>query len=233
MQDLQEDYYAILGVEQNASADDIRKAYLKLAKKLHPDRFPNDPEKKADAQEKFAKVTRAHEVLGDPRQKEEYDALRLLARSRAALDDGTGGASMPAGKGAAAAAQGAAGEGQKSGAESKGEWAARHYQRAEDYIKRKKYQEAETATKEAIRLDASKVKYRIQLAEIYLARGWKTLAMTEIQTALRLDPNDADAKACELRLKSAMKSGDKEKAEAKKGGGGGFLDQLSKLLGKK
>ncbi|HEY9788877.1 MAG TPA: DnaJ domain-containing protein [Candidatus Obscuribacterales bacterium] len=231
MQELEEDYYAILGVEQGANADDIRKAYLKLAKKLHPDRFPNDPEKKAGAQEKFAKVTRAHEVLGDPRQKEEYDALRLLARSRAALDDGTGGGSATA-TSAAAAAQSSSGT--TDTRENKGEWAARHHARADEYMKRKKFQEAETAAKEAIRLDPTKVKYRIQLAEIYLARGWKTLAMTEIQTALRLDPNNADAKACELRLKSAVKTGEKDRADAKKAAGGGsFLDQLSKLLGKK
>ena len=44
MQEFEEDYYAILGIESDASQEDIRKAYLSLAKKLHPDRFPNDPE---------------------------------------------------------------------------------------------------------------------------------------------------------------------------------------------
>jgi molecular chaperone DnaJ len=101
MQDLQEDYYAILGVEETASPDDVRKAYLKLAKKLHPDRFPNDPEKKAEAQAQFSKVSRAHDVLGDPKQREEYDALRILARNRAALETGAPGATVASSGGAA------------------------------------------------------------------------------------------------------------------------------------
>src|SRR5579883_1967445 len=101
MQELLEDYYQILGVEETSTADDIRKAYLKLAKKLHPDRFPNDPEKKAAAQQEFARVTRAHECLGDPKQKEEYDGLRALAAKRAALD-----ISQPITAAQAAAAQG-------------------------------------------------------------------------------------------------------------------------------
>jgi curved DNA-binding protein CbpA len=229
MQELQEDLYAILGVQEQASADDIRKAYLKLAKKLHPDRFPNDPEKKAAAQAQFAIVTRAHEVLGDSRQKDEYDALRSLARSRAVLDDGTGGGQPVSA--VAAAATGGASAAEKQ-AESKEQWASKHSQRAAEYIVRKKFQEAETASKEAIRLDPTRTKYRLQLAEIYLARGWKTLAMTEVQTAMRLDPDDSDAKAMESRLKSAMKT-DAKAQEAAKKGSGGFLDQLSKLLGKK
>jgi curved DNA-binding protein CbpA len=229
MQELIEDFYAVLGVEDTASPDDIRKAYLKLAKKLHPDRFPNDAEKKAAAQQEFGKVTRAHEVLGDPRQREEYDALRGLQARRAALDEAVGGGTMSASSAAAAERSGSM---EKPQFESKAEWAAKHGIRAKEFMQRKKFQEAETACKEAIRLDPAKTTYRIQLAEIYVARGWKTLAMTEIQTALRLNPDDADAKTLELRLKAAKTAGDnKAAADAKKSGG--FLDQLSKLLGKK
>jgi curved DNA-binding protein CbpA len=228
MQEIQEDYYAILGVEEKATPDDIRKAYLKLAKKLHPDRFPNDPEKKAEAQAEFARVTRAHEVLGDAKQRKEYDALRLLARSRAALEraPGTDGAVS---QGGATSGSGAVTAEQR--AESKAEWAAKHSQRAVECMQRKKFPEAETAIKEAIRLDPNKAKYHVQLAEIYIARGWKTLAMTEVQAALRIDPNNSDAKNVESKLKSAQKPSETKPAEEKKGGG--FLDSISKLLGKK
>ena len=231
MQELQEDFYQILGVDEKAGADDIRKSYLKLAKKLHPDRFPNDPERKAAAQQEFAKVTRAHEVLADPKQREEYDALRMLARQRAALDMGTGGGPAVTAAQAAAVQQGGADQAKGGGGDNKEQWAAKHSQRAKEYSARKKYQEAETAIKEAIRLDAGRTEYRLQLAEIYLARGWKTLAMTEVQTALRLSPNDPDAKTMEMKLKAAQKAAAGKQAEEKKGGG--FMDQLNKLLGKK
>lgn len=220
MQDIQEDYYAVLGVEEKATADDIRKAYLKLAKRLHPDRFPNDPEKKAVAQQDFARVTRAHEVLGDAKQREEYDALRTLARNRSALDTGAPGATVSSSGTPPAQAE--------SKTESKESWAAKHASRAKECMERKRFPEAETAIKEAIRLDPNKVKYHTQLAEVYVARGWKTLAMTEIQTALRLDPSDGDAKQMELRMKANQKASD---AADKKGGG--FLDSINKLLGKK
>ena len=70
MLEYNEDFYAVLGVEETAAPEEIRKAYLKLAKKLHPDRFPNDPEKRAEAQAEFSKVTRAHDVLSDAKQRD-------------------------------------------------------------------------------------------------------------------------------------------------------------------
>lgn len=63
------DYYKILGVEKNASADDIRKAYRKLARKHHPDLNPNDKE----AHKKFQQVNEANEVLSDPEKRKKYD----------------------------------------------------------------------------------------------------------------------------------------------------------------
>lgn len=222
MQEIQEDYYAILGVEDGAPPDDIRKAYLKLAKKLHPDRFPNDPEKRAAAQLEFSKVTRAHEVLGDPRQREEYDAIRMLAKNRAALDQGTPGATAAG----VAVNPGNSMVGEAK-VESKESWAAKHSARADECFKKKRFVEAETAIKEAIRLVPAKVSFHTQLAEIYLARGWKTLAQTEIQTALRLDPKDPDAKTLEIKIRTAI-SGKKDDKKS-----GGLLDQIKQMLNKK
>ena len=63
------DYYNILGVSKNASADDIKKAYRKLARKLHPDLNPNDKE----AHQKFQQLNEANEVLSDPEKRAKYD----------------------------------------------------------------------------------------------------------------------------------------------------------------
>jgi curved DNA-binding protein len=63
------DYYKILGIDKNASQDDIKKAYRKLARKYHPDVNPNDKE----AHKKFQQINEANEVLGDPENRKKYD----------------------------------------------------------------------------------------------------------------------------------------------------------------
>jgi len=63
------DYYKVLGVERNASQDDIKKAYRKMARKYHPDLNKDDP----NAKDKFQEINEANEVLSDPEKRKKYD----------------------------------------------------------------------------------------------------------------------------------------------------------------
>ena len=63
------DYYKVLGVNKNASQDEVKKAYKKLARKCHPDLNPNDQ----NAHQKFQEINEANEVLSDPEKRKKYD----------------------------------------------------------------------------------------------------------------------------------------------------------------
>jgi curved DNA-binding protein CbpA len=227
MQEFEEDYYAILGVEPQATLEEIRAAYIALAKKLHPDRFPNEPEKKIQAQAEFAKVTRAHEVIADVERRAEYDAFRKLLKERQAMVTVQG---TPQVGTAEAQAQAAV-----LTEATKLKWAERHLARADEMFRKQKNHEAETAVKEALRLIPTDPRFHNKLAEIYLARGWKTLANTEIQTVLRLDPKNHDAKMLDMKLKSLTRqdSGTGPKKPSGKTEKKGFLDQIKEMLTKK
>ena len=70
------DYYRILNVSQNASAEDIKKAFRRLAFQYHPD---HNPENVREAGEKFKEINEAYEVLGDEQRRWQYDRLPIFS----------------------------------------------------------------------------------------------------------------------------------------------------------
>ena len=83
MADQKRDYYEVLGVAKNASADDLKKAYRVLAKKYHPDANPGDKE----AEAKFKEASEAYAILSDNDKRRQYDQF-----GHAAFSNGGGGA---------------------------------------------------------------------------------------------------------------------------------------------
>ena len=86
------DYYEVLGVSKNASDDEIKKAYRKLAIKYHPDKNPGDKE----AEAKFKEINEAHDVLSDKQKRARYDQF-----GHAGVGGAGGGAGNPFGQGGA------------------------------------------------------------------------------------------------------------------------------------
>jgi molecular chaperone DnaJ len=97
------DYYEILGVKKSASAEDIRKAFRKLARKYHPDVNPGDK----SAEEKFKAISEANDVLSDPKKRKIYDQVGFYsdnidpatAEAYARAGGGSGGGGFPGGQG--------------------------------------------------------------------------------------------------------------------------------------
>ena len=81
------DYYEVLGVEKNANADDIKKAYRKAAIKYHPDKNPGDKE----AEEKFKEAAEAYDVLSNPDKRARYDQFGHAGMNGGAAGGGFGG----------------------------------------------------------------------------------------------------------------------------------------------
>ena len=75
----EKDFYAVLGVPSDASAEDVKKAYRKLARRHHPDANSGD----VAAETRFKEVGEAYGVLSDPEQRKQYDAVRAMARGGA------------------------------------------------------------------------------------------------------------------------------------------------------
>src|SRR5258708_570426 len=80
----EKDYYSTLGVPDTATAKEIKTAYRKLSRKLHPDANPGD----ATAEERFKEVSAAYDVIGDEAKRKEYDEVRRLGPMAGGFGEG-------------------------------------------------------------------------------------------------------------------------------------------------
>jgi molecular chaperone DnaJ len=80
----EKDFYSVLGVPPDAGADKIKKAYRKLARQYHPDTNSSDP----SPERRFKEIGEAYSVLGDPEQRQQYDAVRAMTRGGARFSAG-------------------------------------------------------------------------------------------------------------------------------------------------
>src|SRR5512136_1385893 len=92
----QKDFYQILGVADNATPEQIKRAYRRLAKRYHPDANPND----RSAGERFKEISEANAVLSDPAKRRQYDQLKKYGAFSGAVRPGSGPAGAPPGGGA-------------------------------------------------------------------------------------------------------------------------------------
>jgi len=86
---MKRDYYDVLGVARSADEDELKKAYRKLAQKLHPDK---NPDGRRDAEERFKELNEAYQILSDPQRRAQYDRF-----GHAAFEGGAGGFDFSAG----------------------------------------------------------------------------------------------------------------------------------------
>lgn len=189
MEVLEEDLYAILGIEADATDTQIRKAYKKLAVELHPDRYVGRPQEQEEAQKRFAQVSHAYNVLKDVEQRNEYDFMRKL-------------------KGEA--------EEEAAPPEPSDEDKIRRRERGERYFKQgmtrqmdRDFKGAIDSFKEAIRHDPSVAQWHSLLAVCYHKQGWASYAKAEVEAALKLDPREPLA----VKLKTTLRQQEREAQE--------------------
>lgn len=183
-----DDLYAVLDIDPDASDDTIRKAYKKLAVALHPDRYVDKtPEEREQAQTTFAKVSYAYNVLKNPSQRNEYDFMRRMA--------------VPPPETVEVHQQ----LSPQEQAERR-ERAERRFRQGIAMQMDKNIKGALDAFKEAVKIDPTVPQYHTMLAISYQKMGWIAYAQAEVTAALRLDPKDVLALKLRGQLHAAEKA---------------------------
>lgn len=183
------DYYKILGVEKTASTDAIKKAYVRLARERHPDRF-TDPAEREKADQFFKDLTAAFNTLKDPSTRQEYDQ-GLTEPKKVAPED----------LAAEAYARGLQAYQQQAFDEAVDHLraAVHHVQNKAEYrvalaraLARdpKRVRDAIAELEKAIQLSPQKAEFHADLAALYLSQGLKLRARRAAEAGLKVAPQD-------------------------------------------
>jgi curved DNA-binding protein CbpA len=168
----EEDLYDLIGTAPEATIDEIKKAYKKLAIELHPDRFPTDDAERADASLRFGKITNAYNILKDEEERAEYNFARRM---------GYGGGAP---KNAKRALQH---EDSADVVELKKSQALNQFDQGRSAHQNRNWPKAIACYKEATRLDTSVADYPAYLGLAYLQQGLKSPANSAFSKAYKLD----------------------------------------------
>jgi len=208
--------YDTLGIERDASDQDVRKAFRRLALKYHPDRFAGD--QRADAEERFQGITEAFNVLSHPESREKYDTEISKGTADKTMDAkeisrrlaAKGSQLMREGKMAEAV------ENLKAAIDHDDDNSRAHYFYGQ-VIGRiaGKERDALRHIEKAVSLESGNATMKAEAAVLSLAAGMKTRALRHAQEALMLDPTNSKA----TEVISETQGGDKGK-------GGSLLGRL-------
>lgn len=226
----EEDLYELLGVDESATPEEVKKAYKKLAIELHPDRFPDDAAKREEATARFGKITNAYNVLKDEEERAEYDFARRLGFA-GSNGPPNGGGAKAAGGGAAAGAQAAAkgptapAEDDSGVSEARKSQAQNQFDLGKIAHKAKSWAKAIQHYKEAARLDPHVADYPAYLGLAYTQQGLKTPALKAFEQAYKLDKKHSVLK------EHYTPPGEKAKGKDAKSGGGGLFASIMALFG--
>jgi curved DNA-binding protein CbpA len=217
--ELAANYYDLLGVGHQASADEVKNAYHSLARRYHPDRFHQaDAQLRNQIESAFARVAQAYEVLGDQSSRATYDA-QFAAPAAPSASKGATRERSPASPKEPTASRGELSfqKGVAAINQRQPQQALRYFAEAASIEPRcaryraeygralisepKTRRLAEFELKAAIALEPDNTSYRVALAELYKALGLRRRAEGELQRALTLDPKNAAARTLLASLK--------------------------------
>jgi tetratricopeptide (TPR) repeat protein len=200
-----QDHYQVLGVERTATAQEIKKAYFRLAKAYHPDRHfdPTMSDLKGKLEALFDHLHKAYEALSDQMQRAEYDLAAMRRAPQPTPQEKAASEQAESSAEKAARARDQFNNGMKEfklgnfwGAVESFTWATRLDPRKAQYfyyhglcltnIPRRRH-EAEESLQKAIELDPDKTEYHIELSNMYLKGGLKPKALVVLNKALNGD----------------------------------------------